>query len=96
MHVTPIFNFDCMGLLEDIANVVFGSKPLNELPEKAEVDIGDLVAVWSSANNRLEKHDARLLQSDWSEVNSEKLAHIKNIPKTQKPIKSRILKIKSI
>lgn len=69
-----------MGLLEDIASVVFGSKPVNELPSKATIDLGDLVSVWSSANSRLEKHDARLLQSDWNEADADKMAHIKNKP----------------
>ena len=69
-----------MGLLEDVASVVFGSKPLNELPEKATVDIGDLIGVWSAANSRLEKHDARLLQSDYNETDSAKIAFIQNKP----------------
>lgn len=52
-----------MGLLEDIASIVFGSKTTDRLHEMTSVSAGDLIPIWSKTNKRLEKLNASVLSS---------------------------------
>ena len=53
--------FGQMGATEQIISILNNSKQINELPSLPEVAPGDLIGIWSFANNRTEWYPAEIL-----------------------------------
>lgn len=52
-----------MGVIENLITIINNSKQINELPSLPSVEAGDLIGVYSLANNRLEKFNLNQLSN---------------------------------
>jgi hypothetical protein len=55
--------FETMGALEEIITILNNSKQINELASLPSVEAGDLIGVYSLANDRLEKFNLSQLSN---------------------------------